>query len=133
MFIVIIVAITYGLSLLEPPKIFDLGVWSFSGFASLFPLVFAALYWRRTTRAGAIASIVVMAAVWGYFFYRGLLEPSMNGELHAEGDYLVAGLMPVTFIFAASAVTLVVVSLVTKPLPSETVDRFFPGSRSVER
>ena len=42
---------------------FTLGVWCFSGFASLFPLVFAAIYWRRVTKAGAIASVVVTAVV----------------------------------------------------------------------
>ena len=37
-FIVAIVIITYLLSLLQPPHIFDLAVWCFSGFASLVPL-----------------------------------------------------------------------------------------------
>jgi len=127
-FIVFIVAVVYGLSLLPQPHIFDLGVWCFSGFASLFPLVFAALYWRRVTRAGAIASVLVMATVWFVLFYQGLLGPLSRGEA-MEGDYLLWGMMPVTFIFAASAVTLVVVSLMTKPMPQAVVDRYIPPSR----
>ncbi len=115
-FIVFVVAVTYVLSLLYPGNVFDLGVWSFSGFASLFPLVFAAVYWRRVTAAGALASVLVMAAVWIYFFWSGL---------EAEGEYLVFGLMPVTFIFLASIATLVVVSLLTRPPNAEVVDRFF--------
>ena len=55
LFIIAIVALTYLLSLFPPPNIFDLAVWCFSGFASLFPLVVAAVYWRRTTRAGRLA------------------------------------------------------------------------------
>ena len=52
-FIVAIVAVTYLLSLFPPPHVFDLAVWCFSGFASLFPLVVAAVYWRRATAAPA--------------------------------------------------------------------------------
>ena len=122
-FIVAIVALTYLLSLFPPPKIFDLAVWCFSGFASLFPLVFAALYWRRVTKAGAMASILVMVATWGYLFYEGLVRPTLDG-VDLEGDYLVFGMMPVTVIFAASALTLVGVSLVTQPPPAAVVQRF---------
>jgi SSS family solute:Na+ symporter len=123
-FIVAIVALTYVLSLFPPPNIFDLAVWCFSGFASLFPLVVAAVYWKRATRAGAIASVVVAGIMWCVLFYDGLLAPALAGE-HIQGDYLIWGMMPVAFMIAASTVTLVVVSLVTKPLPAATVDRYF--------
>src|SRR5690606_10931850 len=63
LFVVLIVAVTFELSLLEPRSVFALGVWCFSGFTALFPLVVAALYWKRTTRAGAIASIVTATVV----------------------------------------------------------------------
>ena len=62
--VVAIVATAYLLSRNAPPTIYQLGVWCFSGFAGLFPLVFAALYWRRVTTAGAIASIVATLASW---------------------------------------------------------------------
>ena len=124
LFIVFIVAVVYGLSLLPQPHIFDLAVWCFSGFASLFPLVFAALYWRRVTRAGAIASVLVMAATWSALFYQGLIAPLSRGE-SIEGDYLILGMMPVVFIFLASGVTLWVVSLLTSPPPKDHVDKFF--------
>ena len=122
-FIVAIVAVTYTLSLFPPPKIFDLGVWCFSGFASLFPLVFAAVYWRRVTKAGAYASVLAMIGTWGFLFYRGLILPTLEGVEH-EGDYLVWGMMPVTVIIAASTAALVVVSLLTTPPPAERVERF---------
>ena len=57
-FIVFIVAVTYVLTLFPPPNIFDLAVWCFSGFTSLVPLVFASLYWKRVTKAGAFASVM---------------------------------------------------------------------------
>ena len=49
-FIVAIVALTYAFSLFEPRRVFTLGVWCFSGFSSLFPLIFASLYWKRMTK-----------------------------------------------------------------------------------
>lgn len=127
-FIVVIVALTYALSLSPPPKIFDLAVWCFSGFASLFPLVFAAIYWRRATLAGAVASILAMVGTWSWMFYEGLVRPTLDGE-ELVGDYLIGGLMPVTVIFAASALALAVVSLLTTPPPAAVVERFMIPSR----
>ncbi len=124
-FILFVVLLAYLLSLFPPPNIFDLAVWCFSGFASLFPLVFAAVYWRRATRAGAIASVLVAAVTWIILFYRGLVEPAMAGVRTTE-DYLVFGMMPVAIMVAASTVALVLVSLLTKPLDSALVDRFLP-------
>jgi len=123
-FIVGIVAISYVLSvaLVNTAGVFDLGVWCFSGFAALFPLVLASLYWRRVTTAGALASLLTTAVVWSILFYRDILAEKPPG---AEDELLIAGMMPVAIITAASAVALVVVSMVTRPLPAATVDKFF--------
>ncbi len=125
-FIVFVVAVTYVLTLFPPPNIFDLAVWCFSGFASLFPIVVAALYWRRATRAGVFASVLTTAVTWSVFFWLGLVKPAMEGRAHGEEDFLVLGVMPVTFIFAASTAALVLVSLVTRPPSAAHVQRFFP-------
>jgi SSS family solute:Na+ symporter len=131
MFILFIVAVTYTLSLFPPDSIFDLAVWCFSGFSSLFPLVFAALYWRRVTRAGAFASILVAAGTWIYFFYQGLIKPSFAAVKPAvKEDYLVMGMMPVAIMFAASALVLIVVSLMTQPPPKSVVDSFFDDRKA---
>lgn len=131
-FIVAIVAVTYLLSLAPPPNVFDLAVWCFSGFASLFPLVVAAVYWRRATAAGAVACVLVAGGTWAALFYDGLLAPTLAGERIGE-DYLILGMMPVTVMIAASTTALVVVSLLTRPPSSATVRRFFdeagPGGR----
>ncbi len=124
-FIVAVVAVTFVLSLFEPPKIFNLAVWCFSGFASLFPLVVASLYRKRTTRAGAIASIITMAVTWFVLFYQDIINPS-QARIDEGGDYLVFGMMPVAVIFTASAVALIGVSLATRPPAPETIDKFFP-------
>jgi SSS family solute:Na+ symporter len=135
-FIVAIVAIVYTLSLYTAPNIFDLAVWCFSGFASLFPLVFAALYWRRVTRAGAISCVLATTATWCWLFYRGLIDRPAG----QEGDFLVGfivqgpsgspllgieGMMPVVLMFLVSTATLVLVSFVTQPPPKQVVDKFF--------
>ncbi|MCR9246910.1 MAG: sodium:solute symporter family protein [bacterium] len=127
LFIVAIVALTYVLSLFPPPNVFDLAVWCFSGFASLFPLVVAAVYWRRVTAAGAIAAVIVAGVTWAILFYDGLLQPTLAGHSGEAGgeDYLVFGMMPVAVMFAASATTLVVVSLLTRPPSQTVVERFF--------
>jgi len=126
-FICGIVALTYLLTFFPPPHVFDLAVWAFSGFASLFPLVFASIYWRRVTRAGAYASVIVLALTWFVLFWRGLLGPMIAGE-ELQGDYLVWGMMPVAIIFLASASALVLVSLATRPPPREVLERFFRRS-----
>ena len=64
-FVVCIVAVTYLIAVLwKTTGVFSLAVWCFSGFASLFPLVFASIYWRRASKAGAYACVLVAAAVW---------------------------------------------------------------------
>ena len=60
-FIVVIVLVTYLISLLKLPGVFDLGIWCFSGFTSLVPLLAASLYWKRLTRAGAYAGVLTAA------------------------------------------------------------------------
>ncbi len=122
-FILLIVAVTYGLSvwLKDTAQVFDLGVWCFSGFGALFPVVFAAVYWRRVTKAGAISSVIVTAVVWSVLFFQDIIL----GKQSEGGEYLIAGMMPVAIIFLASLMTLVVVSLMTRPPSRETVDKFF--------
>jgi SSS family solute:Na+ symporter len=131
-FIVLVVALTYLLSLFPPPHVFDLAVWCFSGFASLFPVVFASIYWRRVTRTGVIGSVLAMAVTWCVLFYHDIISPSP--EHAAEGgDYLVWGMMPVAVIFAVSTIALILISLVTTPPSAATVERFVPRGLYRER
>jgi solute:Na+ symporter, SSS family len=120
-FIVAIVALSYLLSLWEPPGVFTLGVWCFSGFTGLFPLVFAALYWQRLTVAGAAASIVTMVVTWVLLFWQS--------GFGSNPGYTFMGLMPVAVILAAATVALLGVSLATRPPSEETLLRFFPRRR----
>ena len=119
-----IAGVTYALSvvLMDTAQVFALGVWCFSGFAGLFPLVVAAVYWKGATRAGAISCIIVTILTWGVLFYRDVFVAKLPG---AAGSPLIAGMMPVTLIIAASAVTLVGVSLFTVKPSDTTLRKFF--------
>ena len=113
-----ILIVTFVLSLVTTTSIFRLGIWSFTGFAALLPVVIAALFWRRSTGQGAIASIVTVAALWIYFFIDARNTP----------DYSVGqtGLLPVAVILAASGFAMILVSLMTQPPDGKVLARFFP-------
>ena len=116
-FVIGVVGLTYFLSLLAPGNIFDMAVWCFTGFSALVPLVVASLYWRRTTLAGAYASIAVAVGSWFYFF-----QASGFGGEYAVGP----GIVPAAICVAAAAISLVLVSFVTRPPSDETLVKFFP-------
>ncbi len=137
LFIIGIVAITYLLSLGNVRSVFAMGVWCFSGFSALFPIVVAALYWRGLTAAGAISGIFAAITSWCILFYQGMQVPISEGGLSKFVLYLPLGgesyeIMPVVVMIASSAVTMIVVSLIT-PKPNEaTLAKFFdlPASSS---
>ena len=114
-----ILSFTYLLSLVLNRSIFKLAVWSFTGFASLFPIVIAALFWRRSTKYGAFASVISVVGLWIYFFIQGWQAPG-----YTVGG---TGIMPVSVIIAVSAMAMVIVSLLSKPPNSTVVQKFFPS------
>jgi SSS family solute:Na+ symporter len=135
LFIIGIVALTYGLSLFEPRRVFTLGVWCFSGFSSLFPLIFAALYWRRLTKAGAYACVLAAAGSWLWLFRASDFAAQPNFTVNIPVPITLDGdgswqLMPVAAMIACSTVAMVCVSMVTKPPSDATVERFFPKNGS---
>ena len=117
-FIVIIVALTYLLAMaLKNANVFDLAIWCFSGFAALFPLVFAALYWKRATKAGANACVLSALFSWLYFFHK-----SGYG-----GEYFIGpGIVPAAVCFLVSSTAMIGVSLLSRAPSSSTLERFFP-------
>ncbi len=124
-FVIAVVAVTYAFSLAEPRRVFQMGVWCFSGFSALFPLILAALYWKRLTAAGAFASVLATVTAWCYLFWKSGFGLIPNYSV----DFSVAGstyqTMPVATILLCSTVALVVVSLVTRPPSDVTLAKFF--------
>ena len=127
-FVIAIVVLTFVLSL-YPRAVFDLGLWSFSGFTGLFPLVFAAIYWKRLTKVGAIASIVVAGSTWFVLFYRSDFGANARYVFPEQplqmGPIVIPQMLSVATIFAAASVTLIAVSLMTPKIKDETLDKFF--------
>ena len=116
LFVVAIVIMTYFISLSEPRGVFRLGVWCFAGFASLAPLTLAALYWKRVTKLGAYASVLVAAGVWFWMF-----RDSNYGKAES---YLPWGMNPVLIIVCASTAALVLISMITRPPSAATIAKF---------
>ncbi len=119
LFVAAVLLVAYLLSFVVNTSIFSLAIWSFTGFAGLFPILVAAIFWRRATRFGAFAAVGVTAALWLYFFAVGWKVPG----------YTVAGsgVMPVAVLVVASTLTLVLGSLATRPPTLATIERFFPA------
>ncbi len=85
-----------ALALRPPATMLAIATEAFAGFAVLFPTVIAALYWRRATAGGALASIVVgEGLVVAYHFHLlpdlGLL-PAIPATAAAALVLLLAGI-----------------------------------------
>ena len=119
-FVICIVVATFLLSLVTSRTIFGLAVWSFTGYAALLPVLLAGLFWRRSTAVGVLCAEVVVVALWLYFFL----------DAGGRPDYSVlgSGLMPVVVLFGASALALVLGSLLSSPPSAERTERFFGGA-----
>jgi SSS family solute:Na+ symporter len=115
------VLLGYLLSLVTNRSIFRLGIWCFTGFASLFPLIIAALFWKRSNKYGAFASIFSVIAMWLFFFLR-----SGNDQNYTLGG---TGIMPVVLMITVSSLMLIVVSLLTPVLSEDRIRKFFPQTR----
>ncbi|MDF1852051.1 MAG: sodium:solute symporter family protein [Verrucomicrobiales bacterium] len=125
-FIVAIVLLTYILSLVlkDVQNVFDLAIWSFSGFAALTSLVFTALYWKGATKAGAYACVITVAVSWFYFFAKA----GWGGEytVFSSAERSDDGIMPVAICFVLGLISMIVVSLITKKPSEDTIRKFFP-------
>ena len=134
-FVVVLTVIAYAIALQAPESIFALAVqYAFTGYAALFPLLVAALFWKGSTKWGALASTLWAA---GSVLAVALFQAAVPGpavvlrlgslELLARtaGGTSILGFMPVVPIVLISALLMVVVSgLTTKPAPG-TIARYF--------
>lgn len=130
-FIIGIVLVTYLIAQLNPTSVFALGVWCFSGFTGLIPLVLAALYWRRLTKWGGYASVLATILSWAYLFYQSGFGKDRGFTVNIPVGGETYETMAVLWVTLASSLALVGISLVTRP-PSETTIRRFFGARKAE-
>jgi Na+/proline symporter len=139
-FVVVANVVAYLIALTRP-HIFELAVqYAFSGFASLAPLMIAALFWKRSTKWGALfASLFVAACVIATGIleakYRPATIPSpvdihIAGQwalfLNKAGQLRVWGWMPVVPMVIGSAILTILGSLLTPPPTRATIEKYFP-------
>ena len=139
-FVVLIALVAYVIALQAPPGIFNLAVqYAFSGYAALVPLLIAALFWKGSTKWGALAVVVWTAVtVIGIAVLQSVVPPPPPGAVvpiwtvgelglitRTPGGTDVLGYMPVMPMTIISAVLMVVVSSVTPKPGAATLARYF--------
>ncbi|OFW18301.1 MAG: hypothetical protein A3H97_07705 [Acidobacteria bacterium RIFCSPLOWO2_02_FULL_65_29] len=146
-FVVLITLIAYVIALQVPQSIFDIATqYAFAGYASLSPLLVAALFWRRSTKWGACASTVwtALAVLAVAFIQQTIPAPPPGAAIEvwsaagvnvitrtAQGA-LVLGMLPVVPMTVVSSLLMIVVSRLTArsaPGPA-TMNRYFDGEVS---
>ena len=148
LFIVIITIIAYLVALRAPETIFELAIqYAFSGYAALSPLLIGALFWKGSTKWGALAVTVwVIATVVAVAVFQSVVPAPAPGPAmviwslggtevlsRTPGGTAVFGFMPVVPMVLGSALLMFVVSLVTAKPAATTIARYFGGPKSLER
>lgn len=139
-FIVLITIFAYAVALRAPETIFELAIqYAFSGYAALSPLLIAALFWKGSTKWGALSSTVwvAVAVVTVALFQHAVPAPAPGpatviyslGGVEAlsrtPGGTAVFGFMPVVPMVIVSALLMFVVSLVTRKPKQTTIAKYF--------
>ncbi len=134
-FVIVLTIIAYAIALESPQPIFDLAVqYAFSGYSALMPLIVAALFWKRSTKWGALAvTLWTAASVIAVAVFQAIVpNPKVVWSIgvvevltRTPGGTAVFGLLPVVPMVIVSALLMIVVSLMTKRPSETTVSRYF--------
>jgi SSS family solute:Na+ symporter len=144
LFIILITLFAYAVALRAPESIFELAIqYAFSGYAALSPLLVAALFWRGSTKWGALAVTVWTAlAVVAVAVLQAIVPAPAPGPptvlwapggvevlSRTPGGTAVFGFMPVVPMVLISALLMIVVSLMTRKPDASTVAKYFGGRK----
>ncbi len=128
LFVVTLTVVAYAIAMSTPASIFSVATqYAFAGYAALTPLLVAALYWKRSTKWGALATTVWTAAgVIGVAVLQTVIPAPPPGSpvtvlalggvdiiTRAASGALVMGFLPVVPMTIVSALLMVAVSLLT--------------------
>jgi SSS family solute:Na+ symporter len=142
-FIIIVTLAAYfvALQLKNKQGIFEIAVrYAFSGFAAMAPVMIAALFWKRSTKWGALAATVFTAACLLYFAV--LQNSHQAGDviwqigqgkeamkilfINPRGDVSFwNGFMTVVPMVFGSALLMLLVSMLTRPPSQKTIEKYF--------
>jgi solute:Na+ symporter, SSS family len=144
LFIVLITLFAYAVALRAPETIFELAIqYAFSGYAALSPLLVAALFWRGSTKWGALAVTVWTAvSVVAVAVFQAIVPAPAPGPStivwalgstevlsRTPGGTAVFGFMPVVPMVIVSVLLMWLVSLATQKPRQSTVAKYFGGAR----
>jgi len=152
-FVVVVTLVSYliALALQKNANIFELAIrFAFSGFAAMAPVMLAALFWKRSTKWGALAATLWVAGTMiGTWYLHSSTEARALAELkpgqtfqifpalgdmflrsRPPGTVTIYGFLPVMFMTLGSAFWMVAGSLLTRPPSQATLDRYFPPKRA---
>ena len=140
LFVVLLTLVAYAIALRVPQSIFDLASqFAFAGYSALSPLLVAALFWRRSTKWGALA-VVIWVALRDR---RGRRDPdrtcrrrpdrrpccgrsaAWRSLSRAAAGLLVFNLLPVVPLTIGSALLMWLVSMATPAPGPRTLARYF--------
>jgi SSS family solute:Na+ symporter len=139
-FVVILTLLAYAVALQAPESIFELAIqYAFSGYAALSPLLIGALFWRGSTKWGALAVTLwtALAVVAVAVFQAQVPAPAPGPPLvvwklgsldfiaRTPGGTTVFGFMPVVPMVLGSALLMFVVSKFTRKPEAATLQRYF--------
>ncbi|MBK9167444.1 MAG: sodium:solute symporter family protein [Bryobacterales bacterium] len=138
-FIVGVTIVAYIVALHAPPRIFDLAVqYALSGFAAMLPLLVAALFWRGSTKWGALAVTLWTTGAVTAIAVLQYVVPSPTGPpaplwtvagvdviSRTAGGTAVFGFLPVVPMTLISALLMWTVSLATPKPSAATIHRYF--------
>ena len=117
--LLLIAVVAAVIALDEDSVIFSIVSFAWAGFGATFgPLMLFSLFWKRMTRAGAIAGMVSGAAT--VFIWKLVIAP-------IGGVFAIYELLPA---FIVSSIAIVVASLLTKA-PSAEVEEDFERARAM--
>ena len=137
-FVVLVTGVAYVIALRAPASIFNIATqYAFSGFSAMLPIVLAALFWRGSTKWGALAvtlwtggTVAATAVLQAVIAAPAAPIPvwTIGGlELitRTPGGTGVLGFMPVVPMTIISALLMVGVSAVTRKPNPTTLARYF--------
>jgi len=139
LFVVLLTLVAYALALRVPQSIFDLASqFAFAGYSALAPLLAAALFWRRSTKWGALAVVIWVAAGIAAVAAIQMHVPAPAGPptvlwevgglavaSRAAAGLLVFNLLPVVPLTIGSALLMWLVSMATPGPGPRTLARYF--------
>ena len=149
-FVVVLTLVAYAIALTSRASIFAIATqYAFAGYAALSPLLVAALFWRGSTKWGALASTVwTAAAILAVAVIQNVVPAPPPGQVVpiltlvnldvitlGAGGVLVSGLLPVVPMTIVSALLMIVVSMLTAQARprAATLARYFSPDTAVPR